>query len=531
MLPLAYFYLFSGELLKAETLLKTFYQRTTAKNVTPYLRILLGNGYTFYSWLAGDFDRCYTFCEKTLTLAESIGIYGVNFFILAHGTAGALSANDLKRAEALLNKMGPQLDYVGAWSKGLFYNLSLWKDLIYGDLVRAKHNSDLALKYSEASGSPITSAAAHWARALVLNLSGKKQQADLRLDAALNLSDRFGSMQIKFGCLLTRARFAFERNEDTKAIQTLKRALSLGSQKSFFNTFFWLSDVMSFLCGKALENGIQAPYVQEIILKRRLTPQGCHLDLKNWPWSVRIYTLGRFEVQVNETPLVFKSKAPKKPLLLLKTIVALGSTNVSEDLLLDALWPQLDGDAAHSAFTSCLHRLRKILGNDAAIRVQEGKVSLNNQTSWVDLTSHELMLDEAETLWRRSTDNDEQIRAVRLTEEIMAQRPGIFLPGDSTPWIIAKREQLTANFLSCIRSLIQYYEAAKKWDRVVLVSKRGISVDPLAEDFYRELMSCYQQLNRTSEIIATYRSCQKNLSAYAGLKPSRETVDLYRSLI
>ena len=531
MLPLAYFHLFSGELPKAESLLKMFNQRATSGNITPFLQIILGNGNTFYYWLAADFKSCQASCNKTLQLAEATGIYGMNFFILAHGVAGALSTGDLKRAQELLDKMEPLLANVGAWSKGLFFNLSLWRDLITGDHVKANHDSDLALRYSEASGSPLTSATAHWAVALALNLVGKNEPADKKLDEALKLCEKFGSHQFKFGCLLTEARFAFDRNEDTKGKRALEKAFSLGSQKAFFNTFFWLSDVMSILCAKALAENIQVPYICEIIRKRQLRPTDDHLHLQNWPYPIRIYTLGRFDIHVNETPLIFKKKAPKKPISLLKTLVALGSREVSEDFLLDTLWPELDGDAAHSAFTSCLHRLRKLLGNEEAIRVQEGKVSINHRICWTDLWPYEKLLSQAENLMLDVADKNKQIEAVKLIEKIIAESKGVFLPTDSSPWIITKRERLKNKFLVCLRSLIQSYQAVQKWDEAVSAYNRGISVEPLAEDFYRGLMCCYKRLDQHADIISTYRICQSNLSTLAGLKPSQETVDLYRSLI
>ena len=113
----------------------------------------------------------------------------------------------------------------------------------------------------------------------------------------------------------------------------------------------------------------------------------------------------------------------------------------------------------------------------------------------------------------------------------MAQYNGVFLPDDSSAWIITMREGLTSRFLGCLRPLIQNYESAEEWDKAVLAFTRGIDVDPLAEDFYRGLMRCFQRLKRPLEIISTYRICQTNLSTHAGLKPSQETVDLYRSLI
>ena len=370
--------------------------------------------------------------------------------------------------------MEPQLANVGAWSKGLFFNLNLWRDLITGNHVKANHDSNLALRYSEASGSPLTSAASYWAIALALNLVGKTESADNKLNEALELCDKFGSLQIKFGCLLTKARFAFDRNEDTKGKRALEKAFSLGSQKAFFNTFFWLSDVMSILCGKALAGNIQVPYVCEIIRKRHLRPTDEDLHLQNWPWPIRIFTLGRFDIHVNETPLIFKKKAPKKPISLLKTLVALGSREVSEDLLLETLWPELDGDAAHSAFTSCLHRLRKLLGIEEAIRVQEGKVSINHRICCVDMWPYEKLLNQAENLLLDPADKNKQLEAVKLIEKIITESKGVFMPADYSPWIITKRERLKNKFLICLRSLIQSYEAARKWDQAVSAYNQGL---------------------------------------------------------
>ena len=39
-----------------------------------------------------------------------------------------------------------------------------------------------------------------------------------------------------------------------------------------------------------------------------------------WPWCVKVFSLGRFEVQVNDVPLRFEGKTPRRPLALLKVI-------------------------------------------------------------------------------------------------------------------------------------------------------------------------------------------------------------------
>lgn len=57
---------------------------------------------------------------------------------------------------------------------------------------------------------------------------------------------------------------------------------------------------------------------------------------------------------------------PDKEMQLLFTVAAAGTINGEQ--LMDMLWPDADGDAAHNAFRVCLHRLRKHLPAGQIIR-------------------------------------------------------------------------------------------------------------------------------------------------------------------
>jgi LuxR family maltose regulon positive regulatory protein len=80
------------------------------------------------------------------------------------------------------------------------------------------------------------------------------------------------------------------------------------------------------------------------------------------PWSLKIFTLGRFSVIKDGKPLQSSRRVPKQTLLLLKALIALGGRGVAEGRLADIFWPRAEGDAAHSAFSSAIHRLRRLLG-------------------------------------------------------------------------------------------------------------------------------------------------------------------------
>src|SRR6185436_5075947 len=166
---------------------------------------------------------------------------------------------------------------------------------------------------------------------------------------------------------------------------------------------------------------------------------------EHWPWAVKVCTLGRFEVLIDEAPIEFGRKTPKKPMALLKAIIALGGVNVSEAHVLDALWPEEEGDAAARILDITLHRLRNWLRHPEAIKQRGGKLSLNTECCWVDLWAFD-----------RGAMNDDGGRPA----EVFAWYRGEFLAGETdTNWAAATRERVRARFVHCVKENGQMFEA------------------------------------------------------------------------
>ena len=106
------------------------------------------------------------------------------------------------------------------------------------------------------------------------------------------------------------------------------------------------------------------------------------------PPGVRVYTLGRFLVEVDGEPLRFESRGHGRPLELLKVLIALGGVTVPTEQLAEALWEDADGDAAERSLHSTLHRLRRLIGNDA-LTLRNRALSLDPRECWVDTVAFE----------------------------------------------------------------------------------------------------------------------------------------------
>jgi DNA-binding SARP family transcriptional activator len=241
---------------------------------------------------------------------------------------------------------------------------------------------------------------------------------------------------------------------------------------------------------------------------------------------VKVYTLGRFGLLVDDQPVEYGRKVQQKPLALFKAVIALGGRGVSEGRLVELLWPDADGDLAHHSFEVALSRLRKLLGNEEALELKEGRLSLSNRQCWVDAWAFERFLGQAETARKEGKGTEE----IRLFEKSLSLYRGSFLQSEEMACAASPREKLRSEFLRAVARLGQCYEDKEQWEEAVTCYGKGIETDNLAEELYRRLMACHIRQGRGAEALSVYRRCRKTLSSVLGVEPSAKTRAIAASL-
>jgi ATP/maltotriose-dependent transcriptional regulator MalT len=177
------------------------------------------------------------------------------------------------------------------------------------------------------------------------------------LDQALRLF--FPGALRSFTAGILSAGIALGEKDEERAKTTLRVALAVGAKHGFENTLseHLIRPTTAALCAYALKHGIESDYVKRIIQAQHLAAPSP--EMENWPWPVRIRAFGGFSLAIEERLVSFSGKAPKKPLELLKALMATGGSQVDIGLLGEQLWSDAEGDAARDAFNVTLSRLRR----------------------------------------------------------------------------------------------------------------------------------------------------------------------------
>ena len=495
-------------------------------DLLPLAQLNCGLARVLYCNLVARYDECLETVKKNMELARKSGVHAMDFMILGNGTISALGEGDEAEAERLLKEMKAPMGGVRPWDLSFYYFLAGWLAFLQGRLNEAGRHVDSALSMVERIGDIFGVGLSYLLKARILHASGDDEKAIACIGRTRRIGRRRKSSMFEFMCLLALAEFSLERDREA-SMNFLRGAMAVGRKEGFVNTWIlWRRRTMSTLCAAALEEGIEVDYVRHLIQRRALAPESSALHIENWPWKLKVYTLGHFELWRDGNPVRFTGKAQKKPLDLLKALIAQGGVDVYEHRLADMLWSDSEGDAAYRALLTTLQRLRKLLGSAEAVRVHEGRLSLDPHICWVDTWAFERLYSQANGAWSRR-----EAGARRLLEHLVSLYRGPFLGQESDEHqTVALRESLRSKFLHALSMLCRSHEKAGEWDKAAQCYRRGLEIDDLAEEFYRGLMVCYQKLGNTTRALDTYRRCRTVLASGLGIEPSAETEAIYTSI-
>jgi transcriptional activator len=307
------------------------------------------------------------------------------------------------------------------------------------------------------------------ALAEILAECGDERKCASHLHALRSIVRGIDNAHLEFTCLVGFAQIAMEHGRTRAGLNALRRGLELGRQYGYAHFLWWRSSAIARVLGHALQAGIEPDYVRSLIQRRRLAPEGTNAT-EGWPWLYKVQTFGGFRLLRHGEPMPATGKAQRRPLELLKVLIAYGGDQVAEHRITDALWPRIDGDSAHRSFTSALHRLRKLLGEDRALVLHEGRVTLDRRYFWLDSWAFDALAAEAES----TTD---AARVEKLADRMLDLYRGPFLAGEDAPWQIGPRDRLRARFARTMGRVMRHCQDGGQAVRAHAYYEKCVEID------------------------------------------------------
>jgi DNA-binding SARP family transcriptional activator len=401
--------------------------------------------------------------------------------------------------------------------------------MVRGDLQDAFNKQRTALRLIEELGLPFIEAHIRMGMAQIQMELGDVRKSIENMKKVRRITQIVDSRLFEFQTLLIYAYLALENRRSGPGLRALSFALKMGRENNFSYTLGWQPRLMARLAVTALRNGIEPEYVKWLIAKRRLMPDEPPLDVEDWPWMFRVRTLGKFEIEWAGQPAQRRNKAQGRPLELLKVAIAFSGRDVPVQKITDAMWPHIDSDYANRSFNTTLHRLRNLLGEEQALILEGGRLSLNADFFWVDIWALEQASQQVSGMISGDiAGSRDDIKAA--IQKVMSTYHGIFLSDEDASWAIGTREQIRKRFTRYTSQVVDYFNSNGCQAEAIALLERGLETDDRSESLYRQLMLCHVEQGRKAEAIEVYNRCRTTLEGRLGVTPSPETEKIYQQI-
>jgi ATP/maltotriose-dependent transcriptional regulator MalT/DNA-binding SARP family transcriptional activator len=518
-----YFYFaLAGPVQRAHQIIEEMAARIVIDSLPPLMRIqwsMLEIFHAHLSFRRSDYRQRLARIDRALELTRTIGIRVLDATIAGQCIYLALKAGDVERAEHYLDSTSASLSGARPLDMAHF----LWHraaiHLMRGEAQQALDTALECRRLTDEVGSTFGFTQGHLLVVSSLAMLNRWQEARQEADAMVRTARTLNTQILEYAAYLIRSYVLLRDAAPQPGITALREAFSFGAATEQMTPSPWVdARIVQFLCESALANDIEVEHARRTITCLGLRPT--RLDVQGWPWPIKIFVMGRFNVLCGEKPIPVASKAQKKPMEVLKALIALGGRSVNIDDIMMSVWPN-EGAAARATFDVTLMRLRKLLDATDAIFLNDGRLTLNDQICWVDSWTFE----------RAVSDSGPEPAAAEIAK-IAALYRGAFLAREpAVPCIANTRDRLAAKFLRVILDGAKRHERALEWDLAGQTYRRGLEQDNLCEALYRGLMNCQFLLGERAEAVKTYQRCRNILSVNFQSKPSTETENLYRQLM
>jgi len=220
--------------------------------------------------------------------------------------------------------------------------------------------------------------------------------------------------------------------------------------------------------------------------------------------ELRIWLLGGFRVALGSRLVPADDWRRNKARAIVKLLAMAPGHCLHRELLLEALWPELDADASGVNLRKALHFARRALAPDH-LRVRGALVCLEAAHLWVDSEAFEASVEAGDTA-----------RAVELYA-------GDLLPEDRfESWSEGPRERLRTRF--CQTLLMRARDLEARGDRrgAAGALERLVALDPLDEDAHACLIRLRAEAGERRQAMLLYAQLEERLRQELGVAPGTE---------
>ena len=248
--------------------------------------------------------------------------------------------------------------------------------------------------------------------------------------------------------------------------------------------------------------------------------------------AIQISMFGDFRIQVGDNLIDDRISRSHKMWVLLAYLIIHRQRHISQEELIETLWPDEDNDNPANALKTLLYRTRATIASVIGEEVQL-ILSQRSSYSWNLHLDCKIDAEEFDQLVTKAADRtlpDEDRKAYYHDAITIYQHD--FLPKLSDQmWIVPLSTYYHYLYLDTVFAYGELLQDAQEYARLVDLCNLAIQIEPFEEKLYIMLIKGFLSLGNTTAAVSTYEKATDLLYKNLGVRPSDSLRELYQDIM
>lgn len=248
---------------------------------------------------------------------------------------------------------------------------------------------------------------------------------------------------------------------------------------------------------------------------------------------LQISLLGQFELRVDDIVVSDDVNRSRKLWNLLAYIIAHRNKSVSQQELIEVLWPEEESLKPGNALKTLLYRIRLLLEpleqqcGEELILSQRGSYAWNRQVPCkVDVSEFEELCNEAE---KRELGSEKRME---LLQQAVALYGGDFLPKQTMEiWVVPLNTHYHEMYLTAVKELCELLYEENRFEEMADICRNAIAIDALDETLHCLMIRALIHQGKDAAALNHYEVATDTLYRNLGVRPSEELRALYLEIM
>ncbi len=242
--------------------------------------------------------------------------------------------------------------------------------------------------------------------------------------------------------------------------------------------------------------------------------------------------LGGCRITYGEKFIDKKTMRSKRIWTLLEFLITHRNRTVTNDELIELLYPEDKSEQPLSALKTLVHRAREILNRleyvDGKQLIQQGAGGYfwnPEMAMYVDIEEFDRLVTETAAL------DDRREARLKLRLQAIDLYRGDFLPDSALEtWVVPISSYYRYQYMNIVKLSLEELAEGGEYSAVVSVAQGALAIDPYEEFLYYYLILALAYTNQIAAAKAQYDSMTKLFYSEFGVTPSKHLQELYKKL-